>query len=387
MPEVDVSDITPGSENVSDPATPNEYKDEDVDTDCATTTKGDSDSGDNKDIEEEEEWADIIGNGQLKMKVIRKGEPNTRPQPSDICEIKVVGTLESGRIVDKHDLLRIQLGDQEVIQGLELALGLMNVGEETIVIIAPRFAYGKIGNPPDIPPNATITYNLKLLRVELEPDLEEIPYNVRKAMACAKRERGNWWYARQDATKAVQCYRKALEILNETVPYKDENGKAVESSQEMITDIIEHKMKVYNNLAAAQLMLEAYDTALSSVNEVIKYDPNNVKALFRKSKILSAKGCVNEAVETLRQAYLLEPENTAVKMELSRCVKQQQIEKQHEKNLYKKMLGHNSRDDIADRSKARSSKWTKVLGTAATATLMAAIAVAISYKFKNCPFL
>lgn len=355
MPEVDVTELLPGSENISDPVTPSESREEEIDVE-PTNGKDDSENGEVKDTEEEEEeWADIIGNGQLKMKVLCKGEPNTRPQPSDICEIKLVGKLDDGKVVEEHDSLRLQLGDQEVIQGLELALGLMNVGEETIVVVAPRFAYGSIGNPPNIPPDATITYTVKLLKVELEPDLEKIPYSIRKSLATAKREKGNWWYSRQDATKAVQCYRKALDILNECVPYKDESGKLVETSEEVINDIIQHKLKVYNNLAAAQLMLEAYDTALTSVNEVIKYDPNNVKALFRKSKILTAKGCVTEAVETLRKAFLLEPENSAVKMELSRCVKLQQIEKQHEKNLYKKMLGQNSKETSTDKSKVSKS--------------------------------
>lgn len=31
-----------------------------------------------------------------------------------------------------------------------------------------------------------------------------------------KRERGNWWYTMQEPTLAIQCYRKALEYLDES---------------------------------------------------------------------------------------------------------------------------------------------------------------------------
>jgi hypothetical protein len=31
---------------------------------------------------------------------------------------------------------------------------------------------------------------------------------------CRKRERGNWWYARQEHTLAIQCYRRALDYLD-----------------------------------------------------------------------------------------------------------------------------------------------------------------------------
>lgn len=30
-----------------------------------------------------------------------------------------------------------------------------------------------------------------------------------------KRERGNWWYRRGENTLAVQCYRRALDYLDE----------------------------------------------------------------------------------------------------------------------------------------------------------------------------
>jgi FK506-binding protein 8 len=43
---------------------------------------------------------------------------------------------------------------------------------------------------------------------------------------------------------------------------------------------------VYNNLAAAQMKIKAYDTALQSVANVLRCQPKNVKALFRKGKVL-----------------------------------------------------------------------------------------------------
>ena len=63
-----------------------------------------------------DEWMDILGNGQLKKKVLKAGKENTRPQRSDICVIKYTGQLEDGTIVEKEDELTIQLGDMEVIQ-------------------------------------------------------------------------------------------------------------------------------------------------------------------------------------------------------------------------------------------------------------------------------
>ena len=56
-------------------------------------------------------------------------------------------------------------------------------------------------------------------------------------------------------------------------------------TKSQIQDLIEIRIKVYNNLAAAQMKISAYDTALSSVDNVLRCQPENVKALFRKGKV------------------------------------------------------------------------------------------------------
>ncbi|KAK6624382.1 hypothetical protein RUM44_011241 [Polyplax serrata] len=336
-----------------------------------------------------EEWTDVLGSGDLKMKTIKDGEPDTRPQMNDVCAIRMLGRLDDGTIVEDFNSLKIQLGSHEVVQGVELAVPLMNVGEEAVIIVAARFGYGSIGNPPKIPPNSRITYEVTLIDASPEPCLEQIPFDERKALGNSKKERGNWWYARQDPTKAIQCYRKALDILDETVAFsKDEGENSIEYTEEQMKDVIDQKLVIYNNMAAAQLMIEAYVSALMYVNRVLQCDKKNVKALFRKGKILSAKGHIDEAVEVLREAFLLEPENSAIKLELSKCVKSQKTEKQHEKILCRKMFGNKKNDEKStENSKKKKRAWTKMLGTAASASIMAAVAFAVCYKFKNYSFL
>jgi hypothetical protein len=49
--------------------------------------------------------------------------------------------------------------------------------------------------------------------------------------------------------------------------------------------ILAERLKVYNNLAASQMKIQAFDSALSSVENVLRCEPNNIKALFRKGKV------------------------------------------------------------------------------------------------------
>lgn len=63
---------------------------------------------------------------------------------------------------------------------MDLAVALMDVGEEAEIEIASRFAYGTIGEKPNIPSNVTLRYNVKLVSVEMETELESLTVNERK---------------------------------------------------------------------------------------------------------------------------------------------------------------------------------------------------------------
>lgn len=64
----------------------------------------------------ENEWMDILGNGQLRKKTIVKGEKGTRPNRADLCTVNIIGKLENGKEVEAFDSVTIQMGDVEVVQ-------------------------------------------------------------------------------------------------------------------------------------------------------------------------------------------------------------------------------------------------------------------------------
>ncbi|XP_076389119.1 peptidyl-prolyl cis-trans isomerase FKBP8 isoform X2 [Megachile rotundata] len=325
-----------------------------------------------------EEWMDILGNGQLRKKVIRKGKNGTRPNTSDICTLKIIGKLQDGTIVEEYEELKIQLGDVEVIQGLDLAIALMDTDEVAEIEVNPRFAYGKLGKEPNIPSDATILYTVELKSVEIEEEIETLGINQRKEIGNKKRERGNWWFTRNEPTLAIQCYRRALEFLLPTESRSSYQNEIEDSTTDAeLQALLEDRMKVYNNLAAAQMKTQAYDAALKSVESVLSCQPQNVKALFRKGKILHYKGEHTLAYQTLLQAARLEPETKAIQTELAILKEKNAKDAQHEKNLYRKMLGtHEKNNNISSKDAKRkneiktSSKVTwSLIGGATVATI------------------
>ncbi|XP_055623603.1 peptidyl-prolyl cis-trans isomerase FKBP8 isoform X2 [Toxorhynchites rutilus septentrionalis] len=293
-----------------------------------------------------DEHMDILGNKTLLKKVLREG-PGSRPESRYIAVVNYTGRLDDGTVVEEERNLVVQIDDVEVVQGLDMALKLMNVGEQAEVIVNSRFGYGTLGlkneEHPErsIPPNATITYTVELVSAKEESDLESKSYAQRKDIGNKKRLRGNFWMNRQEHNLAIQSYRRALEYLDES-----EGGitspAASEVSEEPNADLqelLEGRMKVYNNLALAQYRIAAYDAALKSVNYVLQCQPDNAKALYRKGKILDARGETKEAITCMQSAATIDKEDKLIELELAKLFIKSKKEDRDERNLYQRMLG------------------------------------------------
>lgn len=121
------------------------------------------------------------------------------------------------------------------------------------------------------------------------------------------------------------------------------------------------KIKTYNNLAQSQLKLEAWDSALASVKLVLKLDPNNEKALFRKAMALKEKGEVELAIGTLKRVTRLYKENKLALSELQRLLSKNAQIRMKEEKMSKKMLGLDKYEAEQAEKKAKNQKWGQTL--------------------------
>lgn len=56
----------------------------------------------------------------------------------------------------------------------------MNVGEISELKMEPRLAYGKKGLPPAVPPDTTVLFDVELLSVEPDIEMESIGIKERR---------------------------------------------------------------------------------------------------------------------------------------------------------------------------------------------------------------
>jgi FKBP-type peptidyl-prolyl cis-trans isomerase len=103
----------------------------------------------------------------LKIKDIECGEGD-EAAPGDILVVHYTGMLEDGTVFDSSEggePFPFQLGVGMVIQGWEQGIEGMKVGGKRELTISPDLGYGEAGFPPDIPPNATLKYEVELVEI------------------------------------------------------------------------------------------------------------------------------------------------------------------------------------------------------------------------------
>uniref|UniRef100_A0A9J8A455 peptidylprolyl isomerase n=1 Tax=Cyprinus carpio carpio TaxID=630221 RepID=A0A9J8A455_CYPCA len=311
------------------------------------TTKADA-VADRTASTELEEWLDVLGNGQLRKKIVEAGAgPDSRPQRGQIVTIDLKTTLTDGTVVEELPNLSFTLGDGDVLQVLDLTVQLMEMGEKALIEAGAKYTYGALGSStPAVPPDADLILEVQLLSAEDAPDLELMPPSERISLANRKRERGNVHYQRADYAFAINSYGIALQITEAT--------SRVDISPQEEEELLDMKVKCLNNMAAAQLKLDHYEAALRSCVSVLAYQQDNVKALFRKGKVLALQGEFAEAIKTLKMALKLEPSNKTIHAELSKLVKKHSEQKGAEQAMYKKMLGNPTNASV-QKHRAKSS--------------------------------
>lgn len=92
-------------------------------------------------------------------------------KPGMQVSVEYTGKLADGTVFDTNvgkDPLVFTLGAQGIIPGFQVGVNGMKVGGERLIAIPPSLGYGaqKVGT---IPPNSTLIFSVKLLKVEAAP--------------------------------------------------------------------------------------------------------------------------------------------------------------------------------------------------------------------------
>ncbi|MBL9203993.1 MAG: FKBP-type peptidyl-prolyl cis-trans isomerase [Opitutaceae bacterium] len=103
---------------------------------------------------------------QIERLVEGKGRPARK---GELVTVHYTGRFMDGQVfdssVDRDDPFTFVLGGGQVIAGWDLGVATLREGDKVKLTLPPHLAYGADGYPGAIPPNATLVFDIELIRV------------------------------------------------------------------------------------------------------------------------------------------------------------------------------------------------------------------------------
>eukprot|EP01128_Nolandella_sp_AFSM9_P002356 TRINITY_DN12721_c0_g1_i1.p1 TRINITY_DN12721_c0_g1~~TRINITY_DN12721_c0_g1_i1.p1 ORF type:complete len:127 (+),score=37.26 TRINITY_DN12721_c0_g1_i1:51-431(+) len=108
---------------------------------------------------------EALAKGYIKV-IISEGDDAERPSPGSDCQLHYTGNLVDGTIFDssraKGRPFNFELGKGQVIKGWDEGVATMALGERAMLVISPKFGYGK-RKVSVIPANSVLIFDVELL--------------------------------------------------------------------------------------------------------------------------------------------------------------------------------------------------------------------------------
>jgi FKBP-type peptidyl-prolyl cis-trans isomerase len=111
-----------------------------------------------------------VNSGKLKIEDLKVGTGSAEVKSGDTISINYVGTLTDGTkfdsSYDRGEPFETQIGVGQVIKGWDEGVIGMKVGGKRRLTIPPDLGYGEQGAGAQIPPNATLIFEVELMGIK-----------------------------------------------------------------------------------------------------------------------------------------------------------------------------------------------------------------------------
>lgn len=365
-------------------------------------TNEDQESSDSNNESIPSEAEDILGNKTLLKQTIRKGESNSRPTRSTLATISyklsLIDNITSDiRLIENVSNEKIFVSECDTIPAIDICLQSMTRGEYALIDSDTRHGYGEMGCQEKQIPAMTSDKSYRM-KIELElhdwqspDDIRTLPIDERIYWGDKKRQMGNFYFRRQDYSTSLKCYNGAMRFLD-----TDSNPISISYDQNQLATLHDRLIQVLNNIAQVNLHLNKYDNCLMAVENVLKYDRKNEKALFRRGKALYELGKYDKAMETLKLLSQIQRENSGgvadketINQIIRNCETKLANYQKNEKEIYQRMFQPKTTTSIVNQQRQtntinqntqKNNNWWPYITLASAVIATVAIVTFIKYR-------
>lgn len=183
-----------------------------------------------------------------------------------------------------------------------------------------------------------VTLTLELLSFE-KIDVNALEEPDKVAHCTRRKEAGTKFFQSGSWRRALRRYQHVTSLLAYVDHWKQEKCK---------TEAVQLRRACHLNAAACWLKLEVWPEADQSCKQVLREEPSNVKALFRRGQALNKLGEFREAGQIIRRVLELDPDNKEAQRTLVRLRQAAKAEAEEQKGMFSRMARGIVEDSSAD---------------------------------------
>lgn len=185
-------------------------------------------------------------------------------------------------------------------------------------------------------------------------ELRTSPVVVRLAVFQDYRKAGQSLFSESKFQEALDHYEEALSLFRWVEKVNSAAHKTIQlvlKGEELNSEVVHCLVVCYSNIAICNLKLEGWREAGSACDEVLKLDPENAKAKYRKAVALSSRPGsgleeVRDAVKLLREAVQTDPSNTLIKAKLVELIDQLRKVESKSKEVCRNIFSQRTYEDV-----------------------------------------
>jgi len=271
--------------------------------------------------EKEKDCSEAKDNGVIKKVTRRSPHDHDNPKYESRVKVNYVARLPNGTVFQERMDFEFIIGDEVVMEGIELGILQMRKEERATLTISSHYTGVDVDT---LPLKEPLTVDIQLLDFWREKASWDMNVQERFDASVKRKNDGNTLYAAQKYFRAIKKYKKALDFLDNDQNFTEDDKKKAKI----------FRLPSHLNCAVCMVKTGQFRGAIEQTNKALEIDSTNIKALFRKGLAFASLDEWANAEENFNKVLELEPDNKDAKLEIAKMKRRKvDTEKQAKKTF------------------------------------------------------